>query len=302
MRNIISRPCDRRVLATLATASCLVAAGLVDAPPARTATSGASTALALTRTIQTTPFIDSKTYMKDNEASAFVPRDNSVWLADDGNRRLYEVSARTGRLKQIVGRRALESVRRAGGGRRAGKHRSRDLEALAYDAAHDRLYAFSGHCCKDTVRPTVFRLTRQNGRLRPASYQPLGRDRDYPAAAWNPDDSTVYVASGEYMRPYHYAKNRFGPRFHISEIHKPTGMDFSADGDRLFVTRTRARMYVVDWDDRTRLRTYRLRPFHVRDARAVSVVRDQLWVSDGYDDRLLSSPYRHAVFVFDQYN
>jgi PKD repeat protein len=42
-----------------------------------------------------------------------------------------------------------------------------------------------------------------------------------------------------------------------------------------------------------------LSSFGLLDTRAVEVVDDQLWVSDGYDFRAAGDPSSHAVFVFD---
>ncbi|MGH2679805.1 MAG: hypothetical protein ACRDG8_04885, partial [Actinomycetota bacterium] len=45
--------------------------------------------LQLLRTIRTSPFAGSSISMRDAEGSAFVPRDNSLWLADDNGRAVY---------------------------------------------------------------------------------------------------------------------------------------------------------------------------------------------------------------------
>ncbi|MDQ4109310.1 MAG: hypothetical protein M3138_10990, partial [Actinomycetota bacterium] len=47
--------------------------------------------LQLLRTIRTSPFAGSSISMRDAEGSAFVPRDNSLWLADDNGRAVYEI-------------------------------------------------------------------------------------------------------------------------------------------------------------------------------------------------------------------
>jgi hypothetical protein len=81
---------------------------------------------------------------------------------------------------------------------------------VAYDAANDVLFVFSGKCCMGTVRPTVFRLTRRRGVLQLASWQPLKRTSDFTAAGWNPADHRLYVGEGPDLRTYNYPRNELG--------------------------------------------------------------------------------------------
>jgi hypothetical protein len=148
--------------------------------------------------------------MKDNEGSAYVARDNSLWLADDDGRALREVDATTGALKRSIDKTALEKVAQHGVGTPAGAYRYRDLESLAYDEAHDILYAFSGSCCSDATQPTVFRLVRSAGKLQLESFQPLPPGSDNTASAWNPGDQNIYVGHGKDIRSYAYTSNTFG--------------------------------------------------------------------------------------------
>jgi hypothetical protein len=50
------------------------------------------------------PFVGSNVSMGDAEGSAYVARDNSLWLADDGKDVAYELNATTGALKRLIGR------------------------------------------------------------------------------------------------------------------------------------------------------------------------------------------------------
>ena len=84
--------------------------------------------LQLERTIRTSPFVGSSISMRDAEGSAFVPRDNSLWLADDNGRAIYEVDPVTGSLKRKIGTNSFESATRFGGGATAGADRVRDFE------------------------------------------------------------------------------------------------------------------------------------------------------------------------------
>ena len=79
--------------------------------------------LELDGTIRTSPFTGSSVSMGDNEGSAFVPSDNSLWLADDGKKRIYEVDPATGALKRTIARSVFNDAPRFGGGPR-GRHGS----------------------------------------------------------------------------------------------------------------------------------------------------------------------------------
>jgi len=112
--------------------------------------------------------------MKDIEGSAYVPRDNSLWLADDNGRAVFEIDPITGTLKRKIGRAAFAAAPKLGGVSQAGVDRPRDLESMAYDEATDSLYVFSGPCCTSSVLPTAFRLKRSTrGRFKVNSFQPL---------------------------------------------------------------------------------------------------------------------------------
>lgn len=257
--------------------------------------------LRLDHTMMTSPFVGSSVSMKDNEGTAYVPRDGSLWLADDNGRAVYEVNPSTGALKRTITRSALADVRQLGGGAVAGSDRSRDIEALAYDASSDVLYVFSGPCCTSTVLPTVFRLTRQDGTLRLDSYQPLANVSDFTGAAWNPGDGRVYVGAGRDLRSYSYQSNTVGAAFRVPDLTGILGLTFSADGTDLFVARTNRLVSRVDWATRSLVAgwTFGLSAFGMIDTRAVELIGDQFWVSDGYDYRAAGDPLSHAVFVFD---
>lgn len=293
---------SRHFATVIALALCTATFGIALAGPAESALPDTSSPkLKLSRTIKTTPFTGSSVSMKDNEGSAYVPRDNSLWLADDNGRRLYEVDAGSGALKRTIDGTALESVAQYGGTQKAGSYRSRDLESLSYDSRSDTLYAFSGSCCTTSMLPTVFRLTRQSGQLKLDSYQPLPSGSDNTASAYNPGDGKLYVGLSRDIRTYSYTSNSFGSAFRVSNLSGILGMDFSDDGRDLYVSRTSATLSRVDWATRSLVPgwTFNLSPFGVMDSRGVVRIGDQFFVSDGYDSRATGDPLKYAVFVFD---
>ena len=238
--------------------------------------------------------------MKDGEGSAYVPRDHSLWLADDSADAIYEVAPRTGKLKRVIEEQAFWFAERFGGGPRAGGDRTADFESMAYDAANDVLYVFSGKCCTQAVRPTVFRLTRRRGVLQPDSWQPLRRGSDFTAAGWNAADHRLYVGVGPDLRAYDYPSNVIGQPFQIPDLTGIFGLDFSRDGSKMYAVTNRRMLYAVDWKSRTIIpeRSVDLTPFGVRDSRAVERIGGRFFVLDGAprrgDDRL-----EYAVFEFD---
>jgi hypothetical protein len=257
--------------------------------------------LQLVRTIQTTPFVGSTLGMKDNEGSAYVPRNNSLWLADDNGRAVFEVDPATGALKRKIGRAAFEAATQLGGGPQAGTWRTRDFESMAYDETTDSLYVFSGPCCSADVLPTAFRLKRKGnaGTFKVESYQPLAAGATYTAAGWNSGDGKVYVAKGATIRSYDYVSNTAGAGFKIPLLTGITGLDFSSNGDDLYASTNQETVRRVDWASKTLVSTFDLTPFDVRDSRSVELINGQFYVADGYDGRLRGDPLRYAVFVFN---
>jgi DNA-binding beta-propeller fold protein YncE len=238
--------------------------------------------------------------MGDDEGSAYVPADHSLWLADDIKKRIYEVDPATGALKRTIERKVFNNTRKLGGGRVAGKKRTNDFEAIAYNRRKDALYVFSGPCCNSSIRATAFRLTRQSAQFQVESYQPLPTGADYTGAGWSPSDGKIYVGKGREVRSFDYASGTASASFRVG-VRRITGMDFSPNGADLFVTLNSERLVRIDWSTRTVVSgwTLDLTPFGILDSRAVAKIGDQFFVSDGYDSRPSGDPLRHAVFVFD---
>ena len=163
------------------------------------------------------------------------------------------------------------------------------------------LYVFSGACCTSSTRATAFRLRRRSGRFRVASYQPLPKRADYTGVAWSPTDDKLYVGKGKELRSFNYKTGTASAPFGVDGVSGITGMDFSPDGADLFVTVNSERLIRIDWATRTVVSgwTFDLKPFGIRDARAVATIRGRFFVSDGYGSRRRKGHLRHAVFVLD---
>jgi hypothetical protein len=268
------------------------------------ATAGAALAsptLQLARTIHTSPFDGSSVSMKDAEGSAYVPQDDSIWLADDNGRAVYEVNASTGAWMRTISGPTFEATPRFDGGPAAGSNRDRDIESIAYDASTDRLYVFSGKCCDSSVLPTAFRLTRVSGDFQLDFYQSLPTGSDFTASAWSPTDNKVYVGVRKELRTYDFETNVVGPIFRVPNLTGILGLGFSPDGADLWVARHDAVVSRVDWSSKTLVAgwTFTVTSFGLRDSRAVELIDGQLYVLDGYDGRSKGDPLRHALYVFN---
>lgn len=295
-----------------------VSAGLASLSAGSGTPAGAATpALTLNRTIRTTPFAGTSSSMRDGEGSAFVPNDpshpnidgtDSLWLAEDNGRAVWEINPTTGALKSSIHDATWQATKQynatadTGTGPTAGSTRDPDIESMAYDAVHDTLYTFSGKCCTSSVQPTAYRLVRGSDHtFHPDSYQPLPGGSDYTAAAWHPGDRKLYVGVGSDVRTYDYATNASGPIFHVSGVSGIYGMTFSADGNDLWVANSSVKLLRADWNAKALISgwSFDLKPFGMLDSRAVEVINGQPYVLDGYDSRSSGDPLRYAVFVFD---
>ena len=178
-----------------------------------------------------------------------------------------------------------------------GGNRTDDFESMAYDAANDVLYVFSGRCCRKTVQPTVFRLTRRGGVLQLDSWQPLGRTSDFTAAGWNSADRRLYVGVGSDLRTYDYPSNALGLPFQITGLTGILGLSFSRDGSEMYAVTNQEVLDAVDWQSQTIIPgwSFDLTPFGVRDCRAVERIGGRFFVLDG----AIRSGLEFAVFKFD---
>jgi PKD repeat protein len=257
--------------------------------------------LHLDRTIRTTPFAGTSVSMKDGEGSAYVPRNDSLWLAGDNGRSIFEVNPTTGVLKREITRSAFENAPRFGGGPAAGPNRSADMESMAYNDVNDILYVFSGNCCDSTVLPTVFRLMRDgSGTFQVESYQALASSSDFTASAWNRGDGNVWVGKGRDLRTYNYVTNSTGPIVRVPNLSGIYGLTFSGDGADMFAVTSLKTLVRVKWATKTIVPgwTFNLQPSGVRDSRAVELIADHFYVLDGYDGRSSGDPLKYAVFVY----
>ena len=301
----------------LVTGLILITAPLVATPAARALPNTTTPSLTLNRTIRTTPFVGTSSSMRDGEGSAFVANDpahpnvdgtDSLWLAEDNGRAVWEINPYTGALKSSIQDGAWQATKQynatadTGTGPTAGSTRDPDIESMAYDKTNDTLYVFSGKCCSSTVKPTSYRLKRgSDNTFHPDSFQPLPSGSDYTAAAWQPNDHKVYVGVGSNIRTYDFPTNVSGSTFSVSGVSGIYGMSFSDDGNDLFVANSSVKLLRANWNTKALMTGWsiNLKPFGMKDSRAIELINNQFYVLDGYDGRSTGDPLRYAVFVFD---
>ena len=99
------------------------------------------------------------------------------------------------------------------------------------------------------------------------------------------------------MRSFNYARGTASAPFGVAGVDGILGMDFSPNGADPFVTVNSEQLIRIDWATRTVVSgwTFELKPFGIRDARAVATIRGRFFVSDGFNSRRR----RYAVFVLD---
>ena len=236
--------------------------------------------------------------MGDNEGSAFVRSDNSLWLADDNKNTVYAVDPTTGALKRTIPRSAFINAPKFGGGPAAGTERTNDFESIAYNRRRDVLYVFSGAAAPP--RPGRRRSDLDVGQGAFGSCHTSLCPR-VPTTRLPPGvpPTTSSTWGGMEMRSFNYATGSASAPFGVDGIRGILGMDFGPAGGNLFVTVNSEQLIRIDWARRTVVSgwTFDLTPFGVRDARAVAKIRGRFFVSDGSDLRSSGDPLRHAVFV-----
>ena len=270
--------------------------GLYAAPAASALTT--TPVLSLNRLLVTSPFVGTTTSVRDNEGLAYVAKDDSLWLASDNDKAIFEINPTTGALKRKISRATFSAAPEVGTGAAATDTRDNDIEALAYDNVADVLYVFSG---STSSVPAVYQLKRDgNGVFQVVGWR--GLPSEWTGAGFRPKDGKLYVANLGTFGTYDYATNTFGPTFTVPGVTKVFGIDFAedVDGDMLVVSGANT-LQRVDMAART-VRTgwnVDLTQFGMLDTRAVEVVGRQFFVSDGYDFRASGDPTSHAVFVYD---
>ena len=189
--------------------------------------------------------------MGDNEGSAFVPSDHSLWLADDIKKRIYEVDPATGVLKRTIQRRAFINAPKLGGGRRRGRNArttSRRSPTTGGKSALRLLRSLLQFLDARDGLPTDASVGAVQSRVVPAS--PHGR-RLHSCRLEPPPDGKIWVGKGLEIRSFRYATGTAGRPVQRHGVHGILGMDFSSDGADLFVTVNSERLIRVDWSTRT---------------------------------------------------
>ena len=266
--------------------------------------------LQLQRTIYTNPFVGAPAqHPGDAEGLAYDPVRGSMWVSDDSKRKLYELDFATGTLlTTITDTQLAKSLAVPVGGLEAGLTRPADLEALAYDAVNDVLYAFAGFCCNPPTPhhdPTVFKLVRgTDGHFGVGTYQPIESltyngeiHKDLSGAGaingelWVADNTQA--SFGKTLYKYDYATNTItdskvvpGISGHITGVgFSPPGANAPLGDDVWLTTSSGSILYRFAWPALTLVPNHKIqmKDLGLQDTRAVEVVDDTLVLADGWD-------------------
>ena len=264
----------------------------------------ASPILQFQRKIQTTNFVGTSVSPKDAEGLAYVPSNNSIWLSDDNNTRLFEIDKDSGVLKNTITQAQLAAAPQVGTGALAGNNTASDMEAMAYDPINDVLYAFAGKCCTSSIRAAAFKLVRSGNTFAVSSFQPFTAPlNDFSGVGFI--NGELFTAIGKVIYKYNYPTNTFTNPVTFSTVNGSiVGMGFSPDGVDLWVTSSSNFVYRINWVTKQLVpnHNFDMTSLGVLDPRAVEVVGDQLFICDGYDSYSSTSPERYAIKVFNVIN
>jgi hypothetical protein len=269
-----------------------------------TAPAVAANVLQKERTIATTPFVNSDVQMKDGEGMAYVNPNDTLWLADDNGKKIYEMARASGVLLSSIPASVFAQARRFGRSELAGLQYTKDMEALAYDSLNDHLYLYSAACCPNP--PAAFRLTRSTptSSFTVESFQPIPVAIDPTGGAFHPTEGVIYLATGKSdIARYDYETNTVGPAVPMEQrggiIY---GLGFTPDGTKLWVVTSKNEVYRLDWATKRVDTDYVFDLLAlsdpIRDARAVELIDGKLYILDGDDNRSKGDPLRYAVSVF----
>ena len=252
-------------------------------PPAAFAV---SPTIAFSRNIQTKPFVGTSVSIRDNEGLSYVPANNQLWLVDDSTDKLYAFDKDTGVLGQTFSKSQFAAATKLGGTELAGSSRFEDGEAVAYDDANDTLYVFSGTCCTSSVKPTVFRLQRtsRTGAFSIDSWQPLLAPYN-DLSGVGARGSEIWVGAGKTLAMFDYVTNTTtSPRTFLG-ISGYLGIDFDSTGTEMWVADKGNHVKKYDFASGTQVAGFdwAMSSYNCRDARAIELVGNQIFVSDGYD-------------------
>ena len=117
-------------------------------------------------------------------------------MADDQSDALFEVDRTSGALLRKIPQSAFINAPRFSGGDSAGQLRNEDLEALAYDANADVLYAFSGSTPSSAGNSSPPSTAWCGAAAASSRSSPGGRcRRSHPAGGRRVADGLTYVAN-----------------------------------------------------------------------------------------------------------
>lgn len=229
----------------------------------------------------------------DGESLAYVPVDDSFWLADDNRNTLSEVDRLTGAMGAEIRRAlilgALPDVRACDDGDGDPETTCsyvNQFEQLAYDEIGQALLVLNT-VDSPADRPAIFRLTRGTcaGCFTPESWQPLPPESSYSGISVV--GGQIYLALSRRIYAYDYDSNELvtldanGNSLRPAYVTPRPVVEMSYDGEFMWILTNDGVLRQVDWSTLTESRTYELDPFDFSLPRGVEVVRDTIYILEG---------------------
>jgi len=226
---------------------------------------------------------------RDAESLAYVPEDDTFWLADDDRPSLFAVARDSGAQQSRIDAASLLAALPDAGECHDGDGNPatscsyfNELETMAYDAATGQLFAINtvNHPALEPPvdKPAIYRLHKDHcpGCFVFDSWQELPKGFIYGAAVVV--NGSMYLGNGRRLHPYDYASNRVS----TSPIYTSPSPIVEAcfDGHWLWVLTEHA-IRKVDWASRVTRAVYALDPVRIQRPRGISVVDHTLYVLDG---------------------
>lgn len=241
----------------------------------------------------------------DGESLAYVPEDDTFWIADDDRRSIYEVERLTGAYRsEIALSTILEALPDAGqcddgdGDPTTVCSYVEEFELLAYDPDGGALYVVNTVNTSPPDRPAIFRLTKGAcaGCFTPESWQPLDVGPLYSSLVVV--EGELFLALRNRLYAYDYATNRPATVDTNGDSLPPAYeapnrmMALSFDGTFMWILTSQRVLYQVEWATRTQRGTSDLGAFNFADPRGLEIVRDTIYV--------LESEAPNPIYVLSQ--
>ena len=173
--------------------------------------------------------------VRDNEDLAYVPSDDSLWMADDNGNAVYEINRTTGALKRTISQSTFSNSHQFGGSALADESSATRTSRRSRTTGTPTC-STSSPAARRRRRPCTGSCATASHNFQIDSWQPL--PTEWTGAGWRLADGKLYVADASSIRTYDYVSNTFGTAFSVSGLKTIYDVAFDpATGDMLAVSK-----------------------------------------------------------------